>query len=155
MTPLLLQDMLCEEIAELLKDKKFKTPLGEEIPINIFPQHIPIDETDDETDPVPYIIVRLLSGDDDGSGSSFNSVDVVLIAGIYDNAQDVQGHRDLMNIFQKIYERFHKDPYLQHKALYAGEFHWATQEDNYYPYYFGACQMKFYVGAIRREDEYS
>lgn len=155
MTPLELQDLLVEEFKELFKDYAYKTPKGERIPLNVFPQHIPINETDDEEDPVPYLIVRLNTGDDEGTRDSNNTVNLVIIVGIFDDDLKAQGHRDILNIIQKIYERFHENPNLRNKAAYTGEFHWATQEDNYYPFFFGACSISFHIAAIRREDEYA
>lgn len=152
MTPLELQDELVDEMSIILDGYTYKTPEGERIPIHIFAQNIPMNETDDEADPVPYIIVRLSSGEDDGTRDSFNTVSIVIIVGIWDDDLDSQGHRDLTNIIQKIYQRFHEDPDLNKKAVYAGEFKWAIQDDSYYPYNFGACHMKFHIAAVRRED---
>lgn len=156
MTPLELQDMLVEEFKALFRDWLYKNPKGgERIPLQIFAQHIPINETDDEDVPIPYVIVRLSQGDDDGTRDSQNTVKLVCIAGIWDDDLEAQGHRDILNIIQKIYERFQKNPNLKNRAVYTGEFHWAAQEDNYYPFYFGACQISFHIAAIRREDEYA
>lgn len=156
MTPLDLQDELVEEMSRILDGYTYKTPGGERIPINVFSQNIPLNETDDEEDPVPYMIVRLNSGEDDGTRDSFNTVSVVVIVGLWDDALDLQGHRDLMNIIQKVYQRFQATPYLRNKkAAYAGEFKWALQDDSYYPYNFGACHMKFNIAAVRREDEFA
>ncbi len=155
MTPLMLQDGLVEEMKRLLKGYRYKTPAGEHVPIKVFPQSIPVNETEDDEDPIPYIIVRLKSGNDDGTQDSFNTVEVVIIIGIWDDALDSQGHRDVMNIIQKVYERFHKNPSLNNKAVYSGGFNWAMQEDGYYPYFFGACSLKFRIAAIRREDEFA
>lgn len=157
MTPLELQDELVEELKRLFSEYAYKVPLGNAArkPLNVYAQHIPINQTDDEDDPVPYLIVRLSTGDDDGTQSSFNIVNLVIIAGIWDDGLEAQGHRDILNIIQKIYERFAKNPNLNNKAAYTGEFHWAAQEDNYYPYYFGACSLSFNIAAIRREDEYA
>lgn len=155
MTPLDLQDELVLEMRKILKGYEYKTPAGERVPINVFAQNIPVNETDDDEDPVPYIIVRLNSGEDKGDRDSTNTVKLVIIAGIYDDSLDAQGHRDVMNIIQKIYQRFHVSPNLNGKAVYAGEFHWMMQEDGYYPYFFGACSLAFYIPAIRREDEFA
>ena len=152
MTPLELQDELVEEMSRILDGYTYKTPEGERIPVNVFPQNIPMNKTDDEEDPVPYIIVRLSRGEDDGTRDSFNTVSVVVIIGIWDDSLDVQGHRDVMNIIQKIYQRFHENPDLNRKAAYAGDFKWAIHDDAYYPYSFGACHMKFHIAAVRRED---
>ena len=107
MTPLELQDLLVEEFKELFKDYTYKTASGDRKNLAVFPQHIPINETDEEEDPVPYLIVRLSTGDDDGTRDSNNKVNLVVIAGIFDDDLQAQGHRDIMNIIQKIYQRFH------------------------------------------------
>lgn len=155
MTPLELQDELVGEMSRILDGYTYKTPDGNRIPINVFAQNIPMNETDDEEDPIPYIIVRLSSGEDDGTRDSFNTVSVVFIIGIWDDSLDAQGYRDAMNIIQKIYQRFHENPDLNRKALYAGEFRWAMQDDAYYPYSFSAVHMKFYIAAVRRESEFA
>ncbi len=155
MTPLELQDELVCEIGRLLSGCTYRTPAGEHIPIHVFAQNIPINETEDEDDPVPYIIVRLDSGEDDGTRESFNTVSVVVVIGTWDDALDAQGHRDVMNIIQKIYQRFHENPDLNRKAAYAGGFKWAIQDDAYYPYTFGACHIKFRIAAVRREDYFA
>lgn len=152
MTPLMLQDELIEEIKNLLSDYLYKAPGGERVPINVYAQDIPVNETDEDADPFPYIIVRLNSGNDSGTRDSNNTVKLVVIIGIWDDGLDVQGHRDLMNIVQKIYLRFQTNPNLNNKAVYNGEFNWALQEDNYYPYTFGACSLSFHIAAVRRED---
>lgn len=154
MTPLELQDDLIDEIRLIFGGCTYKTPEGAYIPINVFPQNIPLNETDDEADPVPYIIVRLISGEDDGDRDSSNTVSIVIIVGIWDGSLDSQGHRDVMNIIQKIYQRFHENPDLKRKAVYVGGFQWAIQDDDY-PYSFGACYMKFHIAAVRREDEFA
>ena len=153
MTPLMLQDELVEEMKRLFSDYLYKTPMGEHVPINVFAQNIPVNETDEDVDPIPYLIVQLSSGQDDGTRDSFNTVKVVFIAGIWDETTEAQGHRDLLNIFYKIYERFQKNPNLNKKAVYTGAFNWALQDDNYYPFSFGACSLSFHIAAIRREDE--
>ncbi len=155
MTPLDLQDALIDEVKHILDGYFYKSPEGKAVPINVFSQNLPVSETDDENDPVPYIIVRLSDGEDNGNRDSFNAVSVVLIVAIWDNTPEAQGHRDTMNIIQKIYQRFHSNPDLNREATYAGKFRWAIPEDSYYPYFFAACHMQFFIAAIRREDEFT
>lgn len=152
MTPLMLQDLLAEEIKDILKDYLYKTPAGERVPMNVFTQNIPVNQDDEDEDPIPYVIIRLNSGEDSGEGDSFNTVNLVIIVGIWDDSSEAQGHRDVLNVFQKVYERFHKNPSLKNQAVYIGKFDWALQEDTYYPYSFGACSLSFHIAAIRRED---
>ena len=168
MTPINLQDDLVDELKRLFEPFLYKAPIDindeseetengsdhafKRVPLNIYPQALPVQETDDEADPVPYIIVRLNSGYDPGRESSFNTVKLVLVIGIWDDDLSNQGHRDVLNIIQKIYERFSKDPCLNRRSVYTGQFDWALQEDGYFPYHFGACSMSFNIAAIRRED---
>ena len=154
MTPLMLQDELVGELKRLFSDYRYKSPSGNSVTINVYAQSIPVNETDDEEDPIPYIIVRLNSGKDEGTRDAFNTVKLVIIIGTWDDALDAQGHRDVSNIIHKIYERFQTNPNLNGKAVYGGEFNWLLQEDNYYPYSFGACSLSFHIAAIRREDPF-
>lgn len=154
-TPLTLQDELVEELKRLLADYLYKSPTGERVPIKVFAQSIPINETDEEEDPIPYVIVRLNKGSDEGTRDSNHIVKLVIIIGIWDDGLDAQAHRTVMNIINKVYRRFQANPNLNHKAVYAGNFDWLLQEDNYYPYSFGACSLDFYIAAIRREDPFA
>lgn len=155
MTPLMLQDALVEEIKKLFAESLFSNPLGELVPINVYPQSLPVEESDDDKDPAPYIIVRLTNGEDTGESDSNHTVKVVIIAGLCDFSKDAQGHRGLLNIFSTIYERFQKKPCLDDKYVYKGHYKWAVQDDGYYPYFFGAAELSFDIPAIRREDEFA
>lgn len=176
MTPLFLQDDLIDDLKEMFELFSYKTPDYEAIedpdydeieprynkptpfkmvPLNIYAQQLPVQQSDDDIDPVPYLIVRLNSGHDVGDGASNNTVKLVIVIGIWDDDPQNQGHRDVMNIIDKIYERFSKNPCLKNKYVFAGDFNWALQEDGYFPYHFGACSMAFNISSIRREDPYS
>lgn len=153
MTPLDLQDELCKEVAKILDGYLYKTTSGNRVPMHVYPQNVPVSPNDEDDDQIiPYVIVRLNSGDDTGAKDSFNVVHVVFIVGVVDNGDDQQGYRDCMNVYQKIYQRFQQRPNLNGKAVFNGEFHWANQDDGYYPYFFGACSLSFNIPAIRRED---
>lgn len=155
MTPLDLQDALCSELRTLFSDDLFRNSLDEYVPIKVFSQNLPIEKNDDDEDPVPYIIVRLNNGDDDGKKDSNNVVNLVIIIGVCENMKEQQGYRDVMHVFQKIYQRFQEKPKLGDQAVFNGEFHWANQEDGYYPYFFGACTLSFNIPAIRRVDPFA
>lgn len=188
MTPEMFQDALCEEIRNLLKDRKYKKPpkepeepefeeeLYEELEENpdeepeeepemveepkpelvkmtVYPQNIPVPlSVEEDENPVPYIIVRLNTGTDANVHDSKYIMQVVVIMGIWEDDRNAQGHRELLNIINLVYERFKKNPCLDGKYVYDGEFEWDIQEDGYYPYYFGAFKMNFAIPAIRRED---
>lgn len=156
MTPLMFQWELVEELKKMFRHHLYKQPGTKElVPIHVFEQELPMNESDDDDDPAPYIIVRLSDGDDPGTRDSFNTVKLVIIIGIWDDDLEAHGHRDVLNIIQKIYERFQTNPNLNGVAVSTGEFHWAIQQDGYFPYFFGACSMEFRIAALRREDRFS
>jgi len=157
MTPLELIDALKEELEEMFEEWRYKCQKGTLVPINVYEQNLPKLEVDysENEEPVPYIIIRLVKGTDSGEKDSFYTVSVCLIVAVWDGDSDTQGYRDVQNIFDKIYLRFHKNPNLRNKAAYTGEWNWVAQEDNYYPYFIAACNLDFRIAAVRKEDKYA
>ena len=154
MTPLDFQDLLAEEIGNILSKNTYMTTDGESVPINIYTQELPIQESDDDADPVPYILVRITDGEDTGEKNSYNTVHTTIIIAIWDGDKKAQGHRDVMGIINQLYQRVHKDQRLG-ASFYLGNFSWRLQDDNYFPYFIGAVSMDFVIPAIRREDPFS
>lgn len=154
MTALEFQDELIEELKKILKGFKCKTPEGKEHSFNFFAQDIPIRDSDDEDDPFPYVIVRLKSGSDEGTRESPHIARVVIIIGNWDDNKDSQGYRSVMSAITRIYKRFEETPALEH-AVFSGKFEWALQQDGYFPYWFGVCELEFNIPAVRRKDIYA
>ena len=154
MTPSDFQDLLAEEIGRILSNNKYMTTGGEYVKMNVYTQELPIEESDDDADPVPYIIVRISSGEDSGEKNSYYIIHTTIIIATWDDNKQAQGHRDVMAIINKLYSRFHRDQRLG-AAFYSGNFNWALQEDDFFPYFIGAVKMDFVIPAIRREDPYS
>lgn len=167
-----LQDELAAEFERILKDFRLKDPRGSSSKINIFLQRLPMPEpleqddipvealenglADQQTamDPYPYIIVRIDDGEIKDEDSA-QTVNVYLIIGIYEPDYDKQGHKDVLNIITKLYERFAKMPVLNGKYTIQYPVLWALQEEESYPFYFGGMNLTFEIAAVRREDEYS
>ena len=62
MTARELQKAIMEDLRELFATDQFKTPDGKMASPGLYPQFLPQLESDDDTDPFPYIIVRIDSG---------------------------------------------------------------------------------------------
>lgn len=117
----------------------------------------------DATEFFPYFIVRTDSGktkkDDD-----WWHVSVDIIIGIHDIELDGHGHEHVLIAIQRIVDRFVNDPQLHDSHDPEGLFRyraeqdmeWASQEDDTYPFYFGAVAITFAVPKINRRayDEY-
>lgn len=141
MVAAVLQDDLAAEFEKVLKDFRLKDPQGNSSKINIFLQNLPMPEplmqgdipvealenglADQLTapDPYPYIIVRIEDGEIKDEDSA-QTVNIYLIIGIYEPDYDKQGHKDVLNIIAKLYERFGKIRYstgsIQSNILFRG-----------------------------------
>ena len=166
-----LQSELADELRKILADFRLKNPKGETSSINIFEQLLPMPKPSDrmeiapellenglveeqtDPDPYPYILVRTQDGEIENEDSA-QKVNLALLIGIYDPDYSKQGHKDILNIIAKIYERFAKMPVLNGKYIIQYPILWALQDEETYPYYFGGMNLTFEIAAIRREDPY-
>ena len=113
---------LVEDISEAFKERRYKDPTGEFVQLNVFPQRLPKREHGSDEDPFPYVIVRLDSGDI-ASQTDPHKIDVILVVGLFDDDTENQG-----------------DP-----------FSWALQDEESYPYFYGAAHMTWSAYATRRK----
>lgn len=172
MTSAFLQSELADELKKIFSDFRLKNPQGEPSGINIFEQLLPMPEPLEQgeiapellenglvdvrtvPDPYPYIIVRLDEGEIEDADSA-QKVSLSLLIGIYEPDYAKQGHKDILNIIAKIYERFAKCPVLNGKYTIQYPILWVLQEEESYPFYFGGMTLGFETAMIRREDPYS
>lgn len=158
MTATILQEKLAEEIGAIFKDDLFKDSLGKYGKINIFEQNLPIRQDEDAPDPMPYIIVRLETGRTK-SGIDPQEVLVTLLIGYFDDDAGNNGHKGVLGIIQKVQERFEKEPMLANQFMFMNDeqhpLDWALQDEESFPYFFGAMSMTFKTAAIRKEDRYA
>lgn len=167
-----LQTELAKELEEVFKDFRLKNPKGEMSKINIFEQGLPIPEqkrpedynpedleegkieTETAEDPYPYIIVRIENGNITEIGRE-QDVLLNLIIGTIDRELNNQGHKDVLNVIQKIIYRFTVNPILAHEYECVMPISWALQDEESYPYYIGGLALHFATTPIRREDKYA
>lgn len=167
-----LQSELAEELKAILTGFRLKKPEGGFAAVNIYEQYLPMPEPGSagdwppevlesglaeglaEPEPYPYVIVRMDEGEIKDEDSA-QTATVSLLIGVYDPDYQKQGHKDVLNVVAKIYERFAKFPVLNGKYLIQYPIVWALQEEESYPFYFGGMNLKFEIAAIRREDPYS
>ncbi len=173
-TPLDLQKALAEEIEEITKDMPFRR-YGEEgdgFRIKSFLQDLPIpktseshgefeDENADEAGvfPFPWAIVKLDTGFAAGP-SERHRVNVIVVVGVYDDATDRSGYKGVMIALERIMERFSVRPLLAGKFTAVqldnnNMFRWSLQDEDTYPYYYGALEMAFEMMGTIREDKYA
>lgn len=167
MTALQLQDELAKEVERILDDMLFEDVNGNPAKMKAYPQELPkrkqevkkgaiMDEESGE-DPYPYCIVRIDSGNLRMLQDT-QKVKTDMVFGIINNDFERQGHRTVLNIIQKITERFVQDPVLvkQYRMDEEKGIDWILDDEDRYPYYFGAMEMTwdtFFV--TKKEDRYA
>lgn len=169
-TPYFLQEALKEDIRKMLEGNLFKNPdpSGKKhIPMSIYGQNLPlaavkaeeqpetvIDYTDDMiSDPVyncPWCLVKIDSGEIKGPNES-QTVVAAICYGIFDDDRQNDGHKDILNLIQKTYERYARNPVLCKNYRCKQDFEWSVQREDTYPYYFGAISMTFEMDGIKLE----
>lgn len=165
MTAYALQKDLEEEIEEILKDIILKDVDGGTTKLKAFSQELPkrmqevkgdevMPEEDPEEDPYPYCVVRVASGNMDMVLGA-QQVETVLVFGIFDDDAGRQGHLVIMNMIHKIAQRFTKNPVLKDRYRLNGDvgISWVLDEEDRYPYYFGAMEMTWDTFFVRREED--
>jgi hypothetical protein len=150
----MLQEELVKELGNIFKGDLFKDSLGKYVNLNIYEQQLPIREGEDAPDPMPYIIVRLETGSPK-SGTDPQEVLVTLLFGYFDDSPENNGHKGVLGMIQKVHERFEKQPMLANQFMFQDPFDWALQDEESFPYFFGAASMTFKTAAIRKEDKYA
>lgn len=146
----LLQDALAADLRALFSERRYKTPQDGTAAPSVFLQNLPKRDSEDDADPFPYIIVRIDGGKIETQTDPHN-VSVILLVGIYDDDKANQGHRAVMEILEVIQQHYEETPLLDRKYTFSGQFAWTLQDEESYPYYFGAAELAFDLRAPRRK----
>ncbi len=160
MTSLALQEDLCREIEKITDGMFFRGEGQTPVPLKAYAQALPLkkekagwtEAADGNPEYFPYAVVRIESG---------KIMDPVVIQasvllGIFDDSEENQGHRKILNIIQKINERFSKNPILSGAfRMQEGSFEFALPDEDEYPCFFGGVMMRWETAPYRREDEYT
>ena len=171
MVALELQRDLCKEIEKIASSMKFKTPGGNTTYLNVYEQNLPmrlpsknemtdeedeIDEEEELQEQFPYMIVKLDSGSSESSESP-HVITTKLIAGIYDDSVKADGYKYILILFERIRERFRKNPILTNKFKIADEMEWALpdEDEETFPFFYGAMHLKWEAAEYRREDDFA
>lgn len=170
--PLFFQKALVEEIKIITEGMRFCSPKGgERVAMNVYNQALPIpfkrteieydnntiDYQDGEEESIfqcPWCIVKIDGGQIQGI-NEMQKIDVGICFGIFDDSQENQGHMEILNLIQRVYERFAVNPILAGQYTCQGEFEWALQEEDTYPYFFGAIGTSFQFRGYRRENKFT
>ncbi len=144
-TPLDLQDAIILELNSLFEGNTFLDADGDKKELKVYPQELPIPESDDDSDTaivsVPYAIVKISQGEI-SELDLLADTDIIIVLCVYDDELHKQAHRDVMHMINKIQQRFLTNPHVGNFRIKT-PLKWALQDDKSYPYFFGAIEMTF------------
>ena len=157
MTPWDLQKSLIAEIEKLLAEMQLKNAAGEDVVgVKGYEQRLPeiTDDEEDQSQFFPYFIVRIEEGNTPTDDEPW-LVGTTVLFGICDYNKETNGHRTILEMITKITNRFLERPLLDSKFRAKQNVSFALQDEDTYPFYFGAIDIKFYVPKIGRSDDWS
>lgn len=166
-----IQDDFIADLKEIFRDFKLKNSSGQLQNINVFAQHLPVRtakpseyiendfeayQKDEAESLMPFIIVYIQDGTIQ-SEIMANEVNLSLAIGVYDDDDNKQGHRHIINMIGKISERYEKNDILAKKYIAQYPMEWTLQEadDDSWPCFYGGMSMTFDTATFRRENKYS
>ena len=154
MDPVGLQDALTEELKGLFKDLRLEDPNGGEKRLNVFAQDLPVmpHVPGGEEGPFPFITVRIQSGEiPEGKGAD-HMIKTDLVIGIFDSRRERQGVRAVVDIIQRVYDRFATMPVLARRYVAVFPIRWQLLESGAHDYkhHFGSMEMTWQIPAIER-----
>lgn len=149
MTPQILQEELKEFLEEVSKDIEWKDLDGNRTSLTICRQNLQKRDTD-EDDPFPYCIIRIVNGESSAVELVDNSIRVLLIFGIHDDALENTGEL-MFSLINRIIDRLSENNIL--KTFYQdGKIEWAIDDEDTYPYFFGGMNLKFVPALYPRRE---
>lgn len=172
-----LQKQLAGELEKIMQDMLFQQPDSTElVKMKAYRQALPIpqriektypynsDDLPDEESgykmgyPFPWALIKLDRGTVEGIGGN-QKISVLIIFGIFNDSLENTGHEAITIMIERVMERFSKDPLLagQMTAAPVDEnhmFNWSLQDEDTYPYFYGALEMAFWMPGFQREDRY-
>ena len=156
MTIVQLMEDLADELDAVLSHMQFPDELTKKTTkINVFQFGLPIEKTaEDKKKKFPYVMILPEEGTIEGS-SEPQQVRIQLFIGIFDKEMENQGKKHVLNVINDICERFLKNPALKGRYYADEKITWVVDEEEEFPYYYGAVWMVFNTPTIRREDEYA
>lgn len=155
MTPTILQDCLTSDFKEQLQDILLKNAKGELVKLNVYLQNLPAKKEQKDSDHFPYVVIRVMDGEtqenqDQGDESTCQ---ICFIIGVYDDNDNYQGYKDVMNIIEKIKQRLFTKKYYNNQFELIKPFKWTIYDEDTYPYYFGGIETHWKMSEIFQSEQ--
>jgi hypothetical protein len=152
-----LQKTLISELKSLFNGQLFPAPRDttdetlDPVPLHIYEQALPYQDSSELTDYMPYIAVRVQKGsqpDEDGPLSLSVQFDI----GIFCDDMENRGHEYVCNIIETIRKDLFSKRLLDGKYYIRYPLDWELNEEDCWPYYFGNISTNWDLPIIVPED---
>lgn len=157
MTPILLQRALKKDLEVLFTGFRSSEKMDySEKEVTIYKQDLPVNiESMEAEGKMPYVIIRLIEGEMEQSENA-EQVKVFFIFCSKAPEWNMSGYADVMNMIQKVKERFLKNPAVGDFFTAELPMKWVIQESDTAPdIYFGGLEINFACPGIRRESKFA
>ncbi|MDP5277145.1 hypothetical protein [Chengkuizengella axinellae] len=147
MTPALLIQSLCKFLEGVVENytlesniKTLKTP-------QIVDGFLPPKKGNQPEAEFPYIIVRLVEGEDEKEESTTT---IKMLFGTY--SEDVQGFHDVLNLMEKVRQALLKKRTIDNKFRMELPYKWEVPEEQPHPEWFGMSISKWIIPKVLEEN---
>lgn len=144
-----LQSVFANQLFPKVSDNTGDNP--DPVPLNIFAQALPQEQTGDLTVYAPCITVQLLSGKQEEETET-EDVRVVLNIGIFDDDPKNQGHVHVSNIIATIRRDFFEKRVFGGKYFFKLPFEWQLNDDDQWPFFYGSIETHWNLPVILPTD---
>lgn len=149
-----LQDAIIERMREMFVGRSFKKPLYDgsvgEGEMLIFPQSLPARQSEEDIQ-FPFVIVKLMHGKKEKSDTQARTR-IGFIIGLYDDAPDNQGYRDLAKVMNEIVGSLEQYPILGDMYELSYPLEASVYEEDTAPQWLGAIDTYWDVPNMIRKD---
>ncbi len=157
MTPLDLQKAVIVEVENLFRGKQFFQPRKKItdskvlVPLNIYPQALPMEEGYAFNKYVPYLTVQLKSAKQEEEAEPSEAT-LFLNLCIFDDDKSNQGHVTAVDMIEKIRQDFFKKRIIGGKYSIKLPFEYELNDQEIYPYYVAVAETHWNLPLILPED---
>lgn len=154
-------DCMETELNKIFEGMVFCNSTGGKSGMHVLKQDFPIrkfsadKEEEKKQDLFPYCLIRV----EDGTSASLQTVDITLTLGIYEKNEENNGELRILNLIERICQRFLNDRVIGGKFRldYEATIRWGLPkgEENTYPYFYGFMEMTWDSFFEAKEDRYA
>ncbi len=149
-----LLDVLAEETAKALEGFCLRSAKGNQIPINIYTQNLPLKEEKSDEKIYPFVCVGFAQSDIENPYDGKEVSDIYFVIGVVDREKDNQGYRDVLQMAEKIKQYFFRKGIIQNAFRLAYPVKTMLQQEETYPYFIGGIEAKCELFIVTEEDKW-